>query len=99
MHLIGIGHRAVERGEIADAMYRCDVAVHGTEGLEHDQPAAALSPQRGFTSVEVGTTLNTEEQAAKLWLVVGLARRVWGRLTASGGTIGWVRPKNKEQYE
>jgi 5-methyltetrahydropteroyltriglutamate--homocysteine methyltransferase len=38
----------------------------------------ALSPQCGFASVAGGNTLNEEEQAAKLRLVVEVASATWG---------------------
>ena len=42
MHFVDIGHRAVALGEIADALDRRHVAVHGIETLEHDE----LGPRR-----------------------------------------------------
>jgi 5-methyltetrahydropteroyltriglutamate--homocysteine methyltransferase len=38
----------------------------------------ALSPQCGFSSTVAGNKLIVEEQAAKLRLVVEVAREVWG---------------------
>jgi len=37
VHLVGIGHGPVTLGEVADAVDRRHVAVHGIERLEHDQ--------------------------------------------------------------
>ena len=47
---VDIGHGAVARGEIADAVHRRDVAVHGIEALEHDQlrPARLRRSQKLF---------------------------------------------------
>src|SRR6201987_5747920 len=36
VHLVDISHCAVAFGQIADAVDRRDVAVHGIEALEHD---------------------------------------------------------------
>jgi hypothetical protein len=37
MHLVGIGHGTVARGEIANTVDRGHVAVHGVERLEHNE--------------------------------------------------------------
>jgi methionine synthase II (cobalamin-independent) len=44
--------------------------------VAHDQ--LALSTQCGFASVAQGNPISEESQAAKLQLVVDVARRVWG---------------------
>jgi 5-methyltetrahydropteroyltriglutamate--homocysteine methyltransferase len=44
----------------------------------------ALSPQCGFNSAGVGNPLSPEEQAAKLRLVVSVAREVWPTRTSPG---------------
>ena len=44
--------------------------------IDLDQPA--LSPQCGFASTAPGNKLTPEQQAAKLRLVVAVAREGWG---------------------
>jgi len=39
---------------------------------------ASISPQCGFSSTEFGNDLQIDQQAAKLRLVVEIAREVWG---------------------
>ncbi len=42
MNLVDISHRAILLGEIADAAYRREIAIHRIEALEHDE----LRPRR-----------------------------------------------------
>ena len=55
VHLIGIGQRSVLFREIADAMHRSNVAVHGVDGFEHDQLRAmtACLLQQAFEMPDV----------------------------------------------
>ncbi len=50
VHLVDIGHGAIARGEIADAVHRRDVALHGIEAFEYDQlrPARLRRGQKLF---------------------------------------------------
>jgi 5-methyltetrahydropteroyltriglutamate--homocysteine methyltransferase len=43
-----------------------------------DLDRLAISPQCGFASVDAGNALSVEQQAAKIRLVVDLARETWG---------------------
>jgi 5-methyltetrahydropteroyltriglutamate--homocysteine methyltransferase len=43
-----------------------------------DRDRLCLSPQCGFASLDTGNPLSAENQAAKIRLVVALAREIWG---------------------
>ena len=61
------------------ALSRPDVLRRSTDEAAKHVPLErlALSPQCGFASVAGGDRLSEEDQAAKLRLVVAVARRTW----------------------
>ncbi|MDH3600899.1 MAG: methionine synthase [Candidatus Tectomicrobia bacterium] len=74
-HTVVLGLLTTKHGQLEDAAM-VEARIH--EAAAYVPPERlALSPQCGFASVEAGNPLTPEEQAAKLRLVVQIARRVW----------------------
>jgi len=75
-HSVVIGPITTKEGQLEDA---AAVEARVREAAQFLPLARlALSPQCGFASTEAGNPLTPAEQAAKLRLVVQVARRVWG---------------------
>ncbi len=71
-----LGLVTTKRGDMED---RDDLKCRIEEASRHvPLERLALSPQCGFASVDLGNLITADDQAAKLSLVVDLAREVWG---------------------
>ena len=75
-HQVVLGLVTTKDGELEDA----DVLVSRIEEATQYVPLErlAVSPQCGFASGEISTVMTLAEQEAKLRLIGGVARRVWG---------------------
>jgi methionine synthase II (cobalamin-independent) len=75
-HQVVLGLVTTKDGELEDA----DVLVSRIEEATQYVPLErlAVSPQCGFASGEISKVMTLEEQEAKLRLIGGVARRVWG---------------------
>jgi 5-methyltetrahydropteroyltriglutamate--homocysteine methyltransferase len=75
-HQVVLGLVTTKDGELEDA----DVLVSRIEEATRYVPLErlAVSPQCGFASGEISKVMTLEEQEAKLRLIGGVARRVWG---------------------
>jgi 5-methyltetrahydropteroyltriglutamate--homocysteine methyltransferase len=75
-HQVVLGLVTTKDGELEDA----DVLVSRIEEATQYIPLErlAVSPQCGFASGEISKVMTLEEQEAKLRLIGGVARRVWG---------------------
>ena len=75
-HQVVLGLVTTKDGELEDA----DVLVSRIEEATQFVPLErlAVSPQCGFASGEISTVMTLAEQEAKLRLIGGVARRVWG---------------------
>jgi 5-methyltetrahydropteroyltriglutamate--homocysteine methyltransferase len=75
-HQVVLGLVTTKDGELEDA----DLLVSRIEEATQYVPLErlAVSPQCGFASGEISKVMTLEEQEAKLRLIGGVARRVWG---------------------
>jgi hypothetical protein len=108
VHFVDIGHRAVTFGEIADAVDRRGIAVHGIEALEHDQlgPAGIGRSEQLF---EVGHIVVTENLLLAVRLAHALDHRIVipgirqdeavRHLPREGGDSGLVGDVARSEYE
>ena len=71
-----LGLVTTKRGDMED---RDEIKRRIDEAARHvPLERLGLSPQCGFASVDLGNLITVEDQAAKLSLVIDLAREVWG---------------------
>ena len=77
--VLGLVSTKVAALEERDAVMRRLEAAAGYVELDR----LGLSPQCGFASLDTGNALSAEDQAAKLRLVVDIAKEVWGYVPAT----------------